>query len=187
MTGVVLPLAMLRACGVLAVERTKPWKMLPKTVDEAGRVSGGRCWEVCVEGLSCAAFAAFNAAATCAACTFACCCWMCASRLAESAASRSSWYVAGMESTGNIVKCVWRWSRVELWFAVAVGCRSWGRVLVVRILCLEMRSDGVTRLLLVTSDSTASVFVSRGQLDGVRSTGIREVLVPKYLVIVVSK
>ena len=73
-TGVVLPLAMLRACGVLVFDRAKPWKMLPNTVDETGRVNGGRCWEDCVAGLSCAALAAFNAAATCAACTFACCC-----------------------------------------------------------------------------------------------------------------
>lgn len=90
--GVDVPLAHDLSPGGCEVARTKPWKMLPSTLDETGLDISGRCEKTVLR--------LFGRGDVCAA---TCCCCILANLLAASAASRSSKYCAGMVSTGNIV------------------------------------------------------------------------------------
>lgn len=92
-TGVDVPLVLWfpgAGGGLCDAARTKPWKMLPSTLDEAGRAMSGRLEKAADDGNVFFADAPATAAATDAACVCACCSWMRASRFAVSAASRSS-------------------------------------------------------------------------------------------------
>lgn len=89
--GVDVPLAHDLSLGGCEVARTKPWKILPSTLDETGLDISGRCAKTVLRlfGRGDVWFAT-------------CCCCNLANLLAASAASRSSRYCAGMVSTGNI-------------------------------------------------------------------------------------
>ena len=90
--GVDVPLAVDLSLGGCDVARTKPWKMLPRTLEEAGLDISGRCEKTWLR--------LFGRGDVC---SLSCCFCNFANLLAASAASRSSVYCAWRVSTGNIL------------------------------------------------------------------------------------